>query len=96
MGTLAHGGDGHAALFCVKLSRTVSRPCPACRRRFFLRWLQRVSQASCGCQECHPGGLTRVSPHFIAPTTMCDVESNSVGNGSEQGTVRPGQMRFCR
>jgi len=40
------------------------------------------------------GGLTRVSPHLVAPTTMWEIVSNSVGNGSEQCTVRPGQSGF--
>ena len=36
-------------------------------------------------------GVTRTSPQLIAPTTMWEIESKSVGSVLKQGTARPGQ-----
>lgn len=52
----------------------------------------RLSVAS-GCQECH-WSFTRDYPQLVASTTMWEIETNSVGSGSDPGIVGPGQVRY--
>ncbi len=40
--------------------------------------------------ESHPMPVTRTSSPLVAPTTMWEIEINSVGNGSERSPVAPG------
>ena len=46
-----------------------------------------------GCQECH-WSFTRDYPQLVASTTMWEIETNSVGSGSDPGIVGPGQVRY--
>jgi hypothetical protein len=40
------------------------------------------------------GSFTRDYPQLVASTTMWEIETNSVGSGSDPGIVGPGQVRF--
>jgi hypothetical protein len=40
--------------------------------------------------ECHPTPVARTSLQLIERTTMWEIESNSVGNGSKRSPVTPG------
>jgi hypothetical protein len=44
----------------------------------------------CGCRKCHPVLLIREFSHLVAPTTMWEIEIDSLGNGTLGSVIVPG------
>jgi hypothetical protein len=47
-----------------------------------------------GCRKCHPELSPGTYPELVAFATTWEIESNSVGNGSDQAQVAPGQLSY--